>query len=92
MYNSDKAILRLIDLLIFEKKIKFESDFANSISMLPQTLSRIKSGKNHFTVLQIQSICRHYNVNANWIFGIQKNVFNDKNSIEIIDFYISKTK
>jgi hypothetical protein len=92
MYNSDKAILRLIELLIFEKKIRFEFEFANSIDMLPQTISRIKSGKNHFTATHIELICRRYNVNANWIFGIQKNVFNDKNSIEIIDFYTSKTK
>lgn len=91
MHNSDKAILRLIELLIFEKKIRFEFEFANAIGMLPQTISRIKSGKNHFTPFQIERICHQYNVNANWIFGMQKNVFNDKNTIEIKDFLIKSS-
>jgi hypothetical protein len=90
MYNSDKAILRLIDLLIFDNKINFEFEFAKSVGMLPQTVSKIKAGKNHFTPIQIQVICHTYNVNANWIFGKQTNVFNDKNSIEIKDFLMSE--
>lgn len=29
----------------------------------------------HFTVGHIIKICSNYNVNANWIFGIEDNVF-----------------
>lgn len=90
MYNSDKAILRLIDVLIFEKKIRFDFEFADSIGLLRPTLSKIKAGKNHFTPLHIEAVCLRYNVNANWIFGTEKNVFNDKKSIEISDFLLPK--
>jgi len=57
--------------------------------MLNQTISKIKTGKSHFTVVQIEAICHVYNVNANWLFGKQTNVFNDKNSIEIKDFLLT---
>lgn len=83
MYESDKRILRLIDLLIFEKKITSTADFCSQIEMLNQTVSKIKAGKNHFTVLQIETICKKFNVNANWLFGFESKVFNTSDSIEI---------
>jgi DNA-binding Xre family transcriptional regulator len=86
MYESDKRILRLIELLIFEKKIKLSKDFCKEIGVLEQTLSKIKKGTNHFTVVQIEKICKVYNVNSNWIFGLQKNVFRTAGSIEITEF------
>lgn len=76
MYTSDKNILKLIDLLIFQKRISSTKDFCQEIGFLEQTVSKIKAGKNHFTVMQIEAICKKYNVNANWIFGIEKNIFN----------------
>ena len=48
--------------------------------MLEQTVTKIKKGTAHFTVLQIESICRKFNVNANWIFNDSKNMFNTKTS------------
>ncbi|WP_339889763.1 helix-turn-helix domain-containing protein [uncultured Flavobacterium sp.] len=83
MNNTDEKILRLIDLLKFEKKISTTKDFCIEISMYEQSISKIKKGENHFTVSQIESICKVYNVNANWIFGLDKKVYNSKNSIEI---------
>jgi len=44
--------------------------------MLEQTVTKIKKGTAHFTVLQIESICREFDVNANWIYGIENKVFN----------------
>ena len=84
MYESDKRILRLIELLIFEKKIDNASDFCTKIDMLKQTVSKIKNGNNHFTVIQIEKICKTFDVNANWIFGTESKVFNSSDSI-IID-------
>lgn len=90
MFNTDKCLLKLIELLIFEKKVKSISDFAKSIGILEQTISKIKKGNSHFTVSQIQTICKVYNVNANWIFGMEKAVYNHKNSIEIDEFILHK--
>lgn len=76
MYTSDKNIIHLINLLIFQEKISSTKKFCQDVAILEQTISKIKIGKNHFTVLQIERICKKYNVNSNWIFGIQKNIFN----------------
>jgi DNA-binding Xre family transcriptional regulator len=76
MYTSDERIIHLIDLLKYQKTIIYDKDFCQDVGMLEQTVSKIKKGKNHFTVLQIEAICKKYNVNANWIFGVQKNIFN----------------
>ncbi len=83
--NFDERILKLIDLLRFEKKIKSEADFCRKIEMLPQRLTKIRNKKQYFTAVNIQKICEEFNVNANWIFGIQDKVYNENNSIEIKD-------
>lgn len=83
-YTSDKRILRLIDLLIFQKRIASVNEFLETINSNRSTLSKIRNGqKNHFTVEQIEIICNKYEVNANWIFGIDNKVFRSKNSIII---------
>ncbi len=83
MYTSDKRIIKLIELLIFQRKISFVKEFCEEIGILTQSVSKIKKGLNHFTVKHIETICRIYNVNANWIFGIDDTVFNSENSIKI---------
>ncbi|TDO67090.1 hypothetical protein EV143_1321 [Flavobacterium chryseum] len=83
MHPTDQRILRLIELLIFQKKIHYANDFCQDIGMLQQTITKIKKGKAHFTVSQIELICHKYNVNANWIFGLEKNVYNGTGNIEI---------
>ncbi|GIZ08322.1 hypothetical protein FUMI01_10490 [Flavobacterium sp. UMI-01] len=76
MYDYDKNIIKLIDILLIENIISSKTEFYDEIKTIRQTISKIKKGINHFTPLQIQIICKKYNVNANWIFGIQPNVFN----------------
>lgn len=82
MYTSDKNIIHLIDLLRYQKKISSAKDFCQEIGVLEQTVSKIKKGLNHFTVLQIEIICKKYNVNANWIFGIENEIFIHKKSTQ----------
>lgn len=83
MHSTDKRILRLIELLIFQKKISYVRDFCLEIDMQPQTISKIKKGQTHFTVIQIESICKKYDANANWIFGFDDKVFNTANSLKL---------
>ncbi|WP_158592534.1 helix-turn-helix transcriptional regulator [Flavobacterium sp. 102] len=83
-------ILHLIDLLKFSKQIKTQGEFARRIEMKQSTITKINNGTAHFTVKQIEMICKIFNVNANWIFGLDKRVFNDENSIEIKDFMSPK--
>lgn len=75
MQDVDVKILRLIELLRFQNKISSVREFCDEIKLLEQTVSKIKKGKNHFTVLHIKNICKIYEVNANWIFGIENQIF-----------------
>jgi len=85
MYTTDKRILKLIDLLIFQKQLSSIRDFCQEVDILEQTVSKTKKGINHFTVVHIEVICKTYNVNANWIYGFENKVFRTKDSIEITD-------
>lgn len=83
MKTPNERILRLIDLLKFQKNIKTLNQFCDEVGVIRQTISKIRSGDASFTVAHIESICRKYKVNANWIFGIETNVFLTEDSIKI---------
>ena len=86
MFISDMNILKLIDLLKLQKKILTTKEFAESIGMLNSTISRVPQGKCHFTVEQISVICKKYNVNANFVFGLDDIVFRDKSNKKLSDY------
>jgi hypothetical protein len=83
MHEVDKRILKLIDLLIFDKKIKNPTEFCLEVGLHLQNLSKIKKGESRFTVSHIEIITKKYNVNINWLFGTENNVFRTSESIEI---------
>lgn len=83
MYQSDIKIFELITLLKELGKIQFDYEFCERIDIPKQSIPRIKKGIAHFTARHIENICAVYKVNANWIFGIEKNVFNKINSTSI---------
>lgn len=83
MQEADKRILKLIDLLIFEKKIKNQKDFCSEVGLLLPNLSKIKKGESRFRVSHIEVISKKYKVNINWIFGTENKVFRTPESIEI---------
>jgi len=83
MNTTDKRILRLIDYLKFENRISSTSEFCLSVNMPKQNISKIKKGTSHFTVQNISSICKEYNVNANWIYGFQNTIFNTPQSVKL---------
>ena len=84
MKTPDERILRLIDLLRFQKSIKTINQFCDEVGVLRQTIYKIRKGDAGFTVAHIDTICKKYKVNANWIFGTEKNVFQTENSIELV--------
>ncbi|MEC4049321.1 hypothetical protein OX284_007750 [Flavobacterium sp. SUN046] len=75
MNEIDKNIFELIGILQDLHLITLKRDFYENIGILKQNLSGIKTGRNHFTHKHILNICKHYNVNVNWIYGLEKNVF-----------------
>lgn len=78
----DKKILELMTMLLALNLVESESEFSVSIGLKKQNLINIKKGINHFTPIHIENICKIYNVNANWIFETEKNVFKKNKSIE----------
>lgn len=76
---ADRRMLALIHALLEKELIKSKQAFYDTIGIYKQNVTTIKSGKKHFTVKQIGIACKTYNVNANWILGIENNVFNPDN-------------
>ena len=78
MYESDIRIVELIEHLKSLGRFDFDYEFCDKIGLLKQNLLRIKQDKAHFTAEHIENICKIYKVNANWIFGTSKKIFNDR--------------
>ncbi len=77
MNTTDERLLELRSLLLYEKRIAFLNEFDKVTGIQRQNIQRIKNGEASFTAKQIEIICKTYDINANWVFGTQKNVFND---------------
>lgn len=75
MNPIDKKILDLIDFFKQNSTIRFDQDFCDASGILRQNLYRVKKELAHFTPEHIQGICKAYNINSNWILGIEKNMF-----------------
>ena len=80
MKSPDERILRLVELLKFQRKISTQKEFCEEIGMVRQT--KIKAQQSHFTVQQIETLCKKYHVNANWIFGFDSKVFSNGDDFE----------
>lgn len=72
---SDIRMLALIDMLKANGTIRFSQDFCDAIGMDKQRLGNIKRGETRFTIQHIEKACEVYNVNANWLFGLEDYVF-----------------
>lgn len=83
MDEIDQRIIIIINILITYKKVKNVKDFSEKIGMLRSTISRIKKGINHFTVIQIDTMCKMFDINPSCIFGYEDNVFREDESIKI---------
>jgi hypothetical protein len=81
MLESDKNILKVIDFLKDSGKISFKTEAYEVINISRQNLWKIKNPdklpkqKHHFTAEQIIIFCKHFNINANYIFGFESNVY-----------------
>ncbi|WP_456437357.1 hypothetical protein [Psychroserpens sp.] len=49
--------------------------------MRRQNLVKAKNGTKHFTPDQIENAIKVYEVNANWIFGVSDQIFNNNQKI-----------
>ncbi|TWP28466.1 hypothetical protein ETU09_05950 [Apibacter muscae] len=75
MKSINDQMIALIDILKKENKIRFDADFCRSAEIARHYLVAVRKGQSNFTIKHVKNICLKYEVNANWIFGIQKNIF-----------------
>ena len=78
MTLPDNRIIELIDRLIAAGTIASRQEFLDTIGMLKQNYTEVVNGKRSFRMEHISKACREYDVNANWIMGIDEQVFRTK--------------
>lgn len=73
--TPEKRILDFIDYLKNSETIRFKREFYLATGISRQYAREVAIGNNRFTSTHISSICRNYPINANWIFGVEDNMF-----------------
>lgn len=77
-------MLQLPDILKTMGRIELKNDFFEIIKMPKQNyyaMRRKEDTAQHFTAAQILIVCKKFNINANWIIGLDKNMFNPAQTI-----------
>lgn len=77
-------MLQLMEHAIKTGLARNETDYFQQISFAPTNVSNIRRGHQAFTKDHILNACRLTGANANWIFGLEKNMMRkeSKNPIE----------
>lgn len=70
-----KRMLQLPDILLKEGRILLKKDFLEVLGMERQHLTNIKNTDRNFSKNHIYLVCKKYKVNANWLYGLEKNPF-----------------
>jgi plasmid maintenance system antidote protein VapI len=65
------------DKLLAERRIKGKSDLANYLESYNHVINSILQGNRNVTVDQINALCDHFGVNANYIFGVSDAIYLD---------------
>ena len=84
-YISDKQMLKLMELLKASGRIQYDIEFLDAIEMPKQNIRLVRLGEKHFTPDHIHKACKKYKVNANWIFGFDKQLLRTSNSASTVD-------
>lgn len=81
MFESDKNMLKVIDFLKEAGDIKFKTEAYEIMSVSTSNVYKIKHPEKfpkqtyHFTAEQIRLFCEQFNINSNYIFGFDKNMY-----------------
>jgi hypothetical protein len=81
---TDRKMLELIDHLKTTGEIRYRQEFCDAIDLPKQNIYNIKKGKQHFTAAHIFRACKIYYVNANWIMGLEDQIFSKEKHSRIV--------
>lgn len=82
MKTTDETMLVLLDQLKSYKVIKYDNEFCDAIGISKTNLWNIRNEIAHFTVEHIRMACKIYDVNANYIFGLDHKIFNHNRYVD----------
>lgn len=72
---TDGQMMRLISILKVNGVISNRQEFCDAVGVLKQNIINIKKGTQHFSLWHVLNASKQYNVNSNWILGLEKEVF-----------------
>ena len=71
--TPEAKVIEFIDYLKESGVVRFKAEIYEKTGITRQYYTSIKRGEaKRFTSTQIQSLCEHYKINANWIFGVSE--------------------
>lgn len=73
--TPEQRIVHFVELLKSSGAIRFYKQFYDTTGIRRQYFVSVRSGKNRFTTNQIEAICKNYEINANWIFGVSDQIY-----------------
>lgn len=72
---NDKILNIFIPEVIRIGLVSNEKEFCEMLNLRPQNLISIKIGKTSFTVKHIGLLGKKFNMNINWLFDYEENMF-----------------
>ena len=69
MNTTDAKILELSIILKQLGMVKSQAEFCREIGFMKQNIRKVKAGDAHFSLEHLATICRVFNVDANFIVG-----------------------
>lgn len=75
---TDQKMLEAFDRLIETRKERFKSDICANMNIHLSSVNNIRLGKQHFSAEHIRQFAKYYNVNLNFIFGLEDTFFAKK--------------
>lgn len=78
--TPEERIIEFVDHLKASGKIRFKKEFYEATGIRRQYFREVSIGNNRFTSTHISTICQKYMINANWIFGVETNMYRTEQS------------
>lgn len=83
LHLPDRRMIELITYLKETGKVEHGKEFCDAIGLFKQNLFNIQQGNQRFRVDHIIAAGIIYNVNSNWIFGLEPNMFRTTKKIAL---------
>ena len=70
----NQRVIKIMEEAVLYGKVKTKRDFLKSIGFHPENLRQVENGKQSFRLEHLHKLAMRYNVNINWLFGLDNEV------------------